>query len=195
MIQVEYFAPDAQQVRDAVIAGGFTTETGPDGAKYTGISKYPVPHWYDRIAEALKCKIVPKLSCFRLNLAGEFPHSWVHSDDICATYASVLYLNRPGQCMGGTAFWKHAARGLDRLPTKEELIAQGENPDKFYWEMTKEWKELHWWEPIDFIPMRWNRFITYPTCLFHSRYPFDAFGSNPSNGRLIWICFYDKAVA
>lgn len=185
------FAPDFLAVRDAVISGGFSTQTGPDGAEYTGISMYPVPKWFDRIAELIGCEIVPRLSCFRLNLAGELPHSWVHSDDICAKYASVLYMNLPEQCQGGTAFWQHTEKHIDRLPTREELAEQKIDADAFYSSMNDEWKMLPLWDQIGFIPMRPNRFITYPTCLFHSRYPFSGFGKGPQDGRLIWICFYD----
>lgn len=185
------FAPDAEKVREAVIHAEFSSENGPDGAKYTGISKYSVPQWYQRIADLIKRAIVPRLSCFRLNLAGELPHSWVHSDDICADYASVLYLNTPEQCSGGTAFWRHEALKIDRLPTREELNASGTHAEWFYKMMTREWKDLTYWKQTDFYDMKWNRFITYPTCLFHSRYPFEGFGTGPADGRLIWICFYD----
>jgi len=187
------FSPDAQKVREAVIAGKFATEIGPDGAKYTGISSYPVPQWFHRIAYLIGSPIVPKLSCFRLNLKGELPHSWVHSDDICAKYASVLYLNPPDQCSGGTAFWRHKNLHIDRLPTREQLAAKDIDADRFYKAMDREWKNLALWEQVGMIPMRFNRFITYPTCLFHSRFPHEAFGSGPQDGRLIWICFYDKA--
>jgi hypothetical protein len=189
LLQFDSFARDAEQVRKMVVGGEFETKHGPDGALYTGISTYPVPHWFDRLSELLGTKIKPNISCFRLNLAGELPHSWVHSDDICAKYASVLYLNLPEQCSGGTAFWKHRTRNIDRLPTRAEL---GSNADEFYQAINREWKELHHWEMIDFVPMRFNRFITYPTCLFHSRHPFEGFGHGSEDGRLIWICFYDK---
>lgn len=192
VLQFDNFAPDAEAARNAVIANGFTTETGPDGAKYTGISKYQVSHWFGLIAEAIQCEIEPKISCFRMNLAGELPHSWVHSDDICAKYASVLYLNPPEQCAGGTAFWKHEALGIDHLPTKQELAAAGTHADWFYDMMSREWKVLTYWKQINFVPMQWNRFITYPTSLFHSRFPFEGFGTGPADGRLIWICFYDR---
>jgi hypothetical protein len=135
------FAPDALQVREAVIAGGFHDEQGPDGALYTGISGYPVPHWYERIAELIGQPIVPKLSCFRLNLAGELPHSFVHSDDICAKYASVLYLNKPEQCKGGTAFWSHPEWG-DHLFSDEELRARGLEYAAYHQMMTRKWKNL-----------------------------------------------------
>lgn len=190
---LENFALDAESVRRGVIAGGFATQRGPDGGIYTGISQYPVPQWFDRLSELLEKKIVPRISCFRLNLAGELPHSWVHSDGICAQFATVLYLNPPQQCNGGTAFWKHKTLGLDRLPAAEELGAEGKDPEAFYAEMSTDWKNLPLWERIGFIAMKWNRLVTYPTCLFHSRYPFAGFGSGPSDGRLIWVCFYDLA--
>jgi len=185
------FAPDAAQVREAVISGTFSSEKGPDGAIYTGISEYQVPQWYERIAEVLGKPIIPRLSCFRMNLAGELPHSWVHSDDICAKFASVLYLNPPEQCKGGTAFWAHMALHMDRLLTREQLAAKNINADWFYTMMNREWKDLTFWKQVGFVPMQFNRFITYPTCLFHSRFPFEGFGSGPEDGRLIWICFYD----
>lgn len=189
--QFENFAPDAERVRQAVIRGGFGTQRGPDGANYTGISMYPVEHWYKRIEELIGCAIIPRLSCFRLNLQGELPHSWVHSDDICAKFATVLYLNEPKQCQGGTAFWKHEALGIDRLPSKQSLTDKGFDAEEFYARMEKQWKELKHWKQVGFIQMQWNKFITYPTCLFHSRFPFEGFGKSPEDGRLIWICFYD----
>lgn len=185
------FAPDLSEVRQMVVNGPFSTERGPDGAIYTGISEYPVPHWYDLISRLRGKNIVPKLSCFRLNLAGELPHSWVHSDDICARYASVLYLNTPEQCQGGTAFWKHVLLDADHLLNEKELLERGLNKDLYLCGMSRDWKDLSLWKQVDLVPMRWNRFVTYPTCLFHSRFPFEAFGKGPEDGRLIWICFYD----
>lgn len=195
LILQDDFAPDFAKVRESVISGQFSTETGPDGAQYTGISAFPVPHWYGLISKLVGAPIAPRLSCFRLNLAGELPHSWVHSDDICAQFASVLYMNEPEQCQGGTAFWKHKILGIDALPSRHELEAEGSDADKFYSSMNQEWKDLSLWEMTQFQPMRSNRFITYPTSLFHSRYPFEGFGAGPKDGRLIWICFYDKGAA
>ena len=189
--QCDDFAADAALIRDAVISGEFETKTGPDGADYKGISLHPVPHWIEGIAKLIGRRIVPRLSCFRLNLAGEMPHSWVHSDDICARYASVLYLNPPEQCKGGTAFWKHTGLNMDRLPSDNEIVRKGMSPAWFHRMITQEWKDLTFWEQTRFVEMKWNRFISYPTCFFHSRYPFDAFGTGPQDGRLIWVCFFD----
>lgn len=192
-LSVDDFASDALEVRKAVIAGGFETKQGPDGAMYSGISQYAVPEWFKLIEFHIGAQITPKLNCFRVNLAGEMPHSWVHSDDICAQFASVLYLNTPEQCTGGTAFWRHHRLGMNRLLTREELGARGYDPDSFYSMMTREWKDLGAWRMTALLPMAFNRFITYPTKFFHSRYPFEGFGRGPADGRLIWVCFYDIA--
>lgn len=191
ILHCDDFAADLPAVREAVLRSQFGTHRGPDGADYTGISMHPVPHFYERIAQLVGAPIRPMISCFRMNLAGELPHSWVHSDDICAKYATVLYLNPPAHCKGGTAFWRHKTRGIDRLPPKAELTARGEDADAFYEIIEQEWKELKHWEQVEFVPMKFNRFITYPTSLFHSRFPFEGFGEGPDDGRLIWICFYD----
>jgi hypothetical protein len=53
LLQCDDFAPDAPAVREAVIAGGFKTEAGPDGLPYTGISKFEVPHWFDLIGAVI----------------------------------------------------------------------------------------------------------------------------------------------
>jgi hypothetical protein len=152
---------------------------------------YPVPQWQARIEAVVGYQIVPRLSCFRLNLAGELPHSWVHSDDICAEYASVLYLNLPEQCAGGTAFWTHAG-GMSRLLSAAELRACDIEESSYHAWMTTEWKNLSRWQQSGFVPMQFGRFITYRTSYFHSRYPFEGFGKTAADGRLIWVCFYDR---
>lgn len=191
LLQFDDFAEDAMKVREVVISGKFETEIGPDGGKYTGISQYPVPSWFDRISCAVGKEIIPRISCFRLNLAGEMPHSFVHSDGICSQWASILYLNTPQQCYGGTAFWRHTGLNINRMPTPDELTKLGLKVDWFHSMMEREWKDLTFWEQAGFVEMRWNRFITYPTSMFHSRYPFEGFGNKPENGRLVWVCFYD----
>ncbi len=187
------FAADALEVRDAVIRGGFKTEIGPDGAPYTGISDYAVPHWHARIAEMMGFPIVPRLSCFRVNYQGEIPPVWVHSDGICADgFASVLYLNLPEQCKGGTAFWRHRALNIEAMPAPDHLARLGLNPPAFAALVEREWRVLEAWEMIALADMKFNRFISYPTSLFHSRFPFEGFGTEPADGRLIWVCFFDK---
>lgn len=193
ILKFDYFAPDAPGVRRAVVDGGFSTVQWVDGATYTGISQHQVPHWHDRIAELIGETVIPRVSFFRINFKGELPHKWVHSDTIGGEYAGVLYLNLPEQCQGGTAFWKHKRLGMDRLLPKEELAAMGIDPEGFYDMMPHEWGKKEMWEQVAFVPMKWNRFVTYPSALFHSRFPHEAFGDTSEDGRLYWACFYDKA--
>jgi hypothetical protein len=186
------FAPDASKVREALIASEFKTETGPDGLPYTGICTLPVPHWPQLLADKMGHDIECKLSFFRMNVAGELPHTWIHNDDICAKFAAVLYLNTPEQCQGGTAFWRHTILRRHDLPMHDELKAQGiEHPEWFRQMMGNECKSLDYWEQHAFVGMQFNRIAVYPTAAFHSRYPFEGFGTTPADARLVWTAFFD----
>ena len=39
--------------------------------------------------------------------------------------------------------------------------------------------------------LKFNRAVVYESALFHSRYPFAAFGSGPEDGRLIAVAFFN----
>ena len=49
------------------------------------------------------------------------------------------------------------------------------------------------WEIETKVGMQFNRFITYPTRMFHSRYPNHIDAEKKEDGRLVWACFYDLA--
>ena len=57
--------------------------------------------------------------------------------------------------------------------------------------MNREWKDLTYWQQYGMAGMKFNRFISYPTAMFHSRYPFEGFGETPEEARLVWSVFYD----
>jgi hypothetical protein len=193
LIIVDDFHPDPAALRARVLASRFGDQTGPDGAKYTGISLHQdtQPPLADLISCALGVRVIPRMAFYRLNLDKEMPHSFVHSDDICARYASILYLNEPEQCRGGTAFWKHAETGLDAMPTAEQARAMGRDPKEVELELGADWKILEKWKLCGFVGMKFNRFVSYPTSMFHSRYPHEGFGAGKDDGRLIYVCFYD----
>ena len=86
------FTEEAKDIRDSVIKDGFKEEVGPDGFTYTGISKIEVPNLVNKVGDMVD-DFEMKMSFFRLNLKGEMPHSFVHSDEICADWAGLLYLN------------------------------------------------------------------------------------------------------
>lgn len=192
LLQVDDFAPDALAMRAAVIASPFSTRKGPDNHDYQGISGCAAPQWHALIEQALGRPIDVKLAFFRMMVDGELPHNWVHCDGIISRYAGLLYLNPQPQCAGGTAFWRHRHLNIDALPTPEAVRSSGTTDvDWFYGVVNRECKQLESWDQAGFVAMRFNRFITYPTAMFHSRYPFEGFGATPADARLTWACFYD----
>lgn len=187
------FAPNAEELREKLLATEFGTETGPDGADYTGICLEHTPDLSNEMSELMGFKIKESFSFFRINYTLEVMDQFVHSDRICGEYAGVLYLNPPDQCFGGTAFWRHKQCGWDAMPTDEELGDRSVDIPLFKEEMNEEWLRKEPWDMAGFVGMKFNRFITYPTKMFHSRYPHEAFGDKKSNARLIWAVFYDRA--
>lgn len=183
LTQMDGFYPDAQALRRRVLASAFGDQIGPDGAKYTNISLHVEPELVPLVESAMGYRIVPKLMFFRLDLAGELPHNAVHSDDICASHACILYLNPPEQCAGGTAFWTHRTMGWDVTPrgVSPETLAQ----------FVAAWDALDQWEMSGFVGLKFNRFVAYPTPRVHSRWPQAGFGTSKRDGRLVWICFFD----
>lgn len=183
LTQMDRFYPDPQALRRRVLASAFGTHTGPDGAKYTNISLHAEPELPLLVEAAMGYRIIPKLTFFRLDLAGELPHCPVHCDDICATHASILYLNPPEQCRGGTAFWSHIETGWDASPRGVPAAAAKA--------FVEDWRDADKWELSGFIGMKLNRFVAYPTKMVHSRWPREGFGTGKHDGRLIWVCFFN----
>ena len=97
----------------------------------------------------------------------------------------MIYLTRPGDCQGGTSFYRHLQLGSDRnagdneevarlcgvANTKELLARDGTDPSK--------------WEKIMTMPMRYNRLILYRPWVWHSAEP--GFGKRPEEGRMIQL--------
>jgi hypothetical protein len=183
------FHPEPYCLRDEVLTSEFKTETGPDGAIYTGISRLEDETLVDKLDDLLG-GIEVKLAFWRLDLRGELPHNFAHSDGICAEYAALLYLNTPEQCFGGTAFYTHKELNVPSLPTREEI---GDFYDAVCKQMDEEFKDPAKWEQSGFVGMRFNRLALYPTSMFHGRWPLEAFGTDRHDGRLVWVCFFNRA--
>lgn len=186
------FALGAQALREKALTADFEPRVGPDGIEYTGIGLDHKPNLSEEIAKLTGFRIREKLSFYRINYATETSRQFVHSDLLCAEYAGVLYLNKPKDCFGGTALWKHRNGGWDAMPTDEELTEKLVDIPKFKEEMQQEWLREEPWEMTGFVGMKFNRFVTYPANIFHSRYPREAFGNKKTNARLIWVIFYDR---
>lgn len=190
LIIADDFAPEPMLLRERVLASAFGDQVGPDGETYTGISVHQEPGLIDLITRLLERPIKPKMAFWRMNMAYETPHCFCHADTICAEWASILYLNLPEQCHGGTAFWRHNILRIDAMPTAEEARQWGE-PSEVAKRIGYDWQNPSLWEQVGFVGMKFNRFVTYPTKLFHSRWPQTGFGTSKETGRLIHVSFYD----
>jgi hypothetical protein len=107
-----------------------------------------------------------------------------HFDGFC-DFAAVLYLCRPGDCQGGTSFWRHRRSCLEYAPCRGDPRSQAllepfaardewhlisrmmkdglaEVGGGYITESNGRWKRL------DVVEMRWNRLVLYDSRLFHS---------------------------
>lgn len=174
---IDDFIPDAKAVREAALRAEFIDWPGHDGEVYKRICVTEVPG----LREAVEKHMGPVQMlgmAYRLNFNGELPNTAIHSDLGWGTHALVLFLSE-GE--GGTAFWRHKATG-------ERRIRAG---DVDLWEAVRDdWNNVEAWEQVALAEMRLGRAVIYESELFHSRYPFAAFGTGPEDGRLVAVAFF-----
>jgi hypothetical protein len=105
-----------------------------------------------------------------------------HIDD--AKLAFSIFLNRDEDCMGGTMFYAHKKSGIDyQIGYLNESFSKSDEYWKIYetYRRTKKHDyEIEYdsrlldeddeWEKTFLIESRYNRFIMYPSYLFHSAY-------------------------
>lgn len=116
----------------------------------------------------------------------------VHIDP-CA-YSGILYLSLPGDCRGGTDFFRHRRTGLERVPRDPAaLAATGYADINALVEdvVNKDTFTAGRWERVMRVPMRFNRLILLSPWEFHNAGP--GFGDSPENGRLVQLLFFDGA--
>lgn len=182
LIVADDFLPNPEQVREAALKSDF----GPrvhDGVTYQGVGVSNQPDFSPLLANLLGSNVAIRMSFFRCMVEGEEPTSYIHADNACAAFAGVLYLNKPEQCRGGTAFWRHKQTDWTSwYPGYGPEVAKKIQADG---------QDESLWVQESLIGMRFNRFITYPTTQFHSMYPKAPWAKDRENARLIWACFYD----
>ena len=177
VVVIDDFFPNFERVRNHAILSEFYDWLAPDGAVYKRISMLHVPDLLDTLTNNLGgIKII--LSGYRLNYEGEPPNQAIHSDLGFGTHVVVVYLNEGDS---GTAFWEHKETKVVELTFDHDLVVQTaadcDNPEA--------------WEQRTVIPTKNNRAVVYKASLFHSRFPFEAFGNTPEDGRLIAIAFFE----
>lgn len=127
----------------------------------------------------------------RLTFASDKGRGKVHVDE--SHWSGILYLSRPGDCRGGTEFFRHRATGLDRFPfTREELDAHGfaSTAEAHAALIERDGTDDSAWELLMSVPMRYNRLLLLRPWLFHTAGP--GFGDRPDNGRLVYLMFFNQ---
>jgi uncharacterized protein DUF6445 len=127
----------------------------------------------------------------RLTFASDKGRGRVHVDE--SHWSGILYLSRPGDCRGGTEFFRHRATGLDRFPfTREELDANGfaTTAEAHAALIERDGTDESAWELLMSVPMRFNRLLLLRPWLFHTAGP--GFGDRPGNGRLVYLMFFNQ---
>ncbi len=174
---VDNAIPDAAALRAEALCAPFVDWPGPDGEVYRRVSLTDVPGLRAAI-EAVMGPVEMLGMGYRLNYGGEMPNAAIHSDMGWGTHAAVLYLSE-GE--GGTAFWRHKASGAHRIdPGDMDLFEQ----------VRHDWNAADRWEQVGLAEMKLGRMVIYESALFHSRWPFAAFGTDDQSGRLVAVAFF-----
>lgn len=171
------FLTNPHEVREHALNSEYVDWKGHDNQIYKRVSITNVPGLQAAI-ERVYGPVEMLGMGYRLNYDGEVPNQAIHSDLGWGTHALVYYLN---DGPSGTAFWRHKATGAKSIVKGQvELFEQ----------LKDDWDNPEAWELRHVIDMKFNRAIIYESKLFHSRFPFEAFGDNPRNGRLVAVAFF-----
>lgn len=188
------FFPEVEALRSDVLAKGFQNVVNPDdGLVYTGIQLREPDEFQGRLRRLVGFPVTVRHSIARLNLKGELPHSDVHADNNMGEFAAVLYLTKNKGPATGTAFWRHKGLGICETPDQLWLAEQGISEADYLAKIAVEQNDIKFWEANAVVFAQPGRIVTYPTKRFHSRYPFEGFGTSPDTGRLVIALFYDRS--
>ena len=168
---------DFMDLRAAGLEASYIDWQGYDGQVYKRVALGSIPGLQDRIEDVMGPVDMLGMG-YRLNFNGELPNHAIHSDMGWGTHALVLYLSE-GE--GGTAFWRHKATGAHRIEAGEVDLFEAIDGD---------WDDAGKWEQYALCEMKLNRAVIYESALFHSRWPFAAFGNDEATGRLVAVAFF-----
>lgn len=177
---VDNFLADPDAARAGGLAAPFIDWQGMDGQIYKRVCLVDIAGVREAVELAMGGPVEMLGMGYRLNYAGELPNAAIHSDMGWGTHALVLYLS---DGKGGTAFWRHLASGAHRIDPSQMDVFEAVNGD---WDDASRWQQRH------LVQHKFNRGVIYESALFHSRWPFAAFGTGPDDGRLIAVAFFNK---
>lgn len=180
-IVIDNFHPCINEIREHALSQEFVDWEGFDGVLYRRIAITDVP-LLQHIIEELFGPVDMLGMGYRLNYDEELPNQAIHSDLGWGTHALVLYLS-DGE--SGTAFWQH-------IPTATVRIDEGDK--ELLQKLNNDWEDPDKWRLNSYVDMKFNRALIYESALYHSRYPFKAFGNSPETGRLIAVAFFSPRI-
>ncbi len=192
-VVVDFYA-DAMAVRHGALQAEYADHGGTAYFAGKNSARYLVNDWIlGAIASIVGQPLAPapNTACghFRISLAADRARADVHTDP-GVDWSGVLYLNLPGQCRGGTSFYRHKRLGLDGVPPLDEARRLGfRDPDHLRSTVIAEDSlDRSRWELAMTVPMRFNRLILFRPWLWHTAAK--NFGDTPETGRLIQIFFF-----
>ena len=113
----------------------------------------------------------------------------IHTDfGMGTTHACVWYGTDPPEepvssyAGYGTAFFDHHVHGIRFRGEKDEH-------DRLLREDAGDLQKFNF---QSLVPMKENRLVVYPSDLFHSRYPFEGWGTSQQDGRVVIVGFFSE---
>lgn len=196
LIVVDDVLQEAQSLRDAALRltypeqeGAFPGRNSLERIEIDGLAQYVSQLTGERLQPMSPPGSHAK---FRITLASDTGRGKVHVDP--GYWSGILYLSRPGDCRGGTDFFRHRRTNSDRRPmTTEEVAALGyaSYDDAHRDIIERDGTDDTAWEPTMTVPMRFNRLVLLRPWLWHTAGP--GFGSTPEDGRLVYLMFFAPA--
>lgn len=175
---IDNFFPDFNRVLTHARTSEFYDWLGPDGEVYKRVNLCRVPTLGDTL-QRMVGNVEILGAGYRLNYKDELPNHLIHTDVGWGTHALVVYLNAPNS---GTAFWKHKELGIESLDIPTVEVVE---------KLELDWEHPSKWEQTAFIEGKPNRAVIYNSSWFHSRFPFQAAGETPEDGRLVVVAFFN----
>lgn len=110
--------------------------------------------------------------------------SFVHTDRMFGSHTCIAYLSEHNEDFG-TAFYRHKATGLERMPPFEDAVKEDWFDDM---KSDTHDPDSDAWEQIDYVPGAYNRALVFDSPLFHARIPRGGIGKTEFDSRFVWVC-------
>ena len=175
---IDNFLPDFEAVKAQAMAQDFEPKEY-DGYPYEGIALDV------QVDSELLGDVAPRFAFWRIAKEGDPTPTPIHCDNSCDSMAGLLYMTDPVGDLDGTAFWRHRETDTHALPSHPRALT-----NHVLAAARRDAADLSAWDMTMLVKAKANRFVTYPSHYWHSRYPIDCTGYTAQDPRLIWVVFY-----